>query len=107
MDREDFYNMYQDDGADDGPRPQPEQLRLAGKAKIMTINGVQVSFPNMDYIEALEAKVAKLQQDLEKAQADIKSLSRDAYNTKNFVNRQVGHLNADIKEIKNKPRFEF
>jgi hypothetical protein len=65
--------MYGSD-EDDGPQEQPIQLRLAGKATIININGQQVAIPRIEYIEAMEAGMRALKAENQQLRSRMRKL---------------------------------
>lgn len=58
MDEDVMGAMYGQNEGDGEPQEQPIQLRLAGKANIVTLGGRQIAIPKIEYVEALEARLA-------------------------------------------------
>ena len=99
MNNDAFYDMYMQD-PDEGPKEQPLQLRLAGKANVVTIAGQQIAIPKIDYVEEMERKMTKMLSDMAEMAKYISRLEQriSALNTvtKNANNR----IDQDIDDIR-------
>lgn len=95
---DDFMNaMYGQEGGDE-KRPQPEQLRLAGKATVTTINDRQIAIPRMDYVEMLETRLLKAEQLLADQTALIKRLLLKMSNNANIAHRKINALESEVRK---------
>ena len=96
--------MYEDDDSESS-NPQPEHLRLAGKAQIVTLpNGDRLVVPRMEYVEQLEIRLRKLEDALSSAQDSIKKLQRENGSIRQATNATMRNLAQDIKDVKDRPR---
>lgn len=82
---------------DEGPQEQPIQLRLAGKATIVNIDGQQVAIPRIEYVEAMEAGLRALKVENQKLRAHIRKLELMHHRDTNIAGSKVKTLESDLR----------
>lgn len=108
-DKEDVLNaMYAQDDEEETTekRPQPEQLRLAGKATVITYAGKQIAIPRIDYVERLEATIRAQDKLIEAQAAQMKKMEIAFNRVMNNANRNISALDTDIANLKTNRRWE-
>lgn len=82
-------------------RPQPEQLRLAGKATITTVNERQIAIPRIEYVEGLENRLVRAERLIEEQAAAIKKLMFRLDRNANIAQRQINAVESSVQSVKN------
>lgn len=107
-DKEDVLSaMYaQDDDDNEEKRPQPEQLRLAGKATVITYGGKQIAIPRIEYVERLEALITAQEKVIADQKAQLKKMEITFNRVMNNANRNISALDTDLSNIKSNRRWD-
>lgn len=79
-------------------QPQPEQLRLAGKATVMTINDRQIAIPRVEYVELLETRLTKAEKIIEEQNALIRKLVHRIDRNANIAQRKINAVETETKQ---------
>lgn len=98
--------MYAQEEESDEPQEQPVQLRLAGKATVVNINGQQLPVPRIEYVERLEAVVREQQKLIDKQADRIKKLELNVNRLLNNANRRINAVESDVSALQNKRPWE-
>jgi len=91
--------MYEqpDDIEDDGqPKEQPIQLRLAGKATIVTMADRQVAIPKIEYVEMLEKRIMDMEATLVEYAALIKKQGVIANRNASMTSKRITDLASRV-----------
>lgn len=99
-----MYGQETDEEA--GPRPQPEQLRLAGKATLIPHKDTHLAVPRIEYVESIERKIGEQQKVIESLMAKIKLLERRINQAANIAARRMNTLESQTNELKNRNPWE-
>ena len=94
MDDEILANMYASDDAPTAPQPQPEQLRLAGKATLIPHKEGHVAVPRIEWVEEMARKIASLVQTVEEQKRRINKLEHRIAQANNIAERRLNKLES-------------
>lgn len=97
MPNDQFYDMYEDDG-DNKPNAQPEQLRLAGKATIVNINGQQVAVPKIDIVEQLILRISAMEKEMVALKAEIRRNSQNNKQANHVLSRKITSVESELND---------
>lgn len=95
-----------DDYEDDAKQPQPEQLRLAGKATLITHSDKQIAIPRIEYVEALEKTLNEQKRLLDELKAKLKRQEIMMNRLMNNANRRIIQLEGSVDGLSNKNRWD-
>lgn len=98
--------MYGNDD-EEGPREQPMQLRLAGKATVVNIDGQQVAIPRIEYIEAMEAGLRALKDENAKLRARVRKLEMMHARDTNIASNRIRTVESDLRNVETELREEL
>lgn len=99
--------MYGNDDEDDGPREQPPQLRYAGKATVVNIDGQQVVIPRIEYIEAMEAGLRALKDENAKLRARVRKLEMMHARDTNIASNRIRTVESELRAVETELREEL
>jgi hypothetical protein len=100
-------SMYDQGEEDpDAPRPQPEQLRLAGKATLMPHQGGNVALARIEYVETLEATVRAQQKQIDDLNSRLRKLELRIERTMNIAGKRIQTVESQVKTIQGN-RWEY
>lgn len=91
-------SMYGADKEVEASSEQPIQLRLAGKATIINVDGKQVAIPRIEYIEALEAGLRALKSENQKLRDRLAKVERMNHRDSNIANNRIRSLESDLRQ---------
>ena len=92
--------MYEQEDDDDEVREQPIQLRLAGKATVVTLDGQKLPVPRIEYVEGLEKQIREQTKRIEQQEARIKKMEIMLSRVTNIANRRLNAVEEGIKGVK-------
>jgi hypothetical protein len=81
----------------EGKREQPIQLRLAGKATIITIEGQQIAFPKIEYVEAMERTIRELSAEIERLRSRCRKLELATSKNANIAQAKHAQLESTMR----------
>lgn len=93
--------MYAQDAEPEEKRAQPEQLRLAGKATVVTIGDKQIAIPRIDYVELLETRLREAEKLIEEQRAIIKKMSFRLDRNANIAQRATKAVESSLRDEMN------